>query len=189
MMGNKMSCGFFCDTGVIYGLCYFSDDHKPACKSFVNKYPLKNHQYFYSPVVEDELENHKIKLVRKSKYLTKTEQGYARSFQRCVERLLKRMECFDAQNHSEFIYIFEELIKELESVIEITGHNQENDIKITSHALIWSMINKNEINSLITVDGRDLASKEKQILEIGKTTSKFPINLKIIYVPGLLETA
>jgi molybdopterin-binding protein len=184
-----MDCGFFCDTGVIYGLCYFSDDHKPACKSFVKKYPIKDHQYFYPSIVEDELENHKVKLSRKSKYLNKTEQGYARSFQMCVERLLKRMEHFDAKTHSEFIDIYKELLKELKSVIKITGPNQENDIEIASHAIIWSIITKNEVNSLITVDGSDLASKEEQILEMGENTSKFPINLKIIYVPGLFETA
>ncbi len=181
-----MKYAFFCDTGILYGRCYPSDTHHEACKKFLKKYPISRHEYFYPKIVLDELDNHKRKLDRSNK-LNKRERGYARTFQQCIDRLVAKMEEFDANSKEEFIDDFQQLLKELPKVIDAITYNQLNDVEIIANAIIWSLITRNDKKTLITVDGLDLSNNQDKIIEKAINTAKCPITLEIIYVPSLFN--
>jgi hypothetical protein len=183
-----MTCGFFCDTGVIHGACRINDHHEKSCKFFLSKYPMKDYDYFVPKVVVNEITHQKYTLNRNANKLSPEEMSIARTFQRCVDAFLRNVTLFDAQEHGKpYMNNFNNLIIELQKVIHITGKNQINDIELIAQAIVWSTLNWYENHNLITVDKKDIASysKKKKIIHMASKCIKSQVKLEIVYLPNL----
>ena len=179
-----MTLSFFCDTGVIHGLCKGKDYHNKSCKLFLNKYPINNYDYFVPKIVISELDHQKKVLNQKANNLNPYEVSIARTFQRCVNAFLRDATTFHAQNHGiAHSKSLKNLIIELQKVIKITKRNQINDVEIVAQAVMWSLLTVYGSHNLLTVDKKDIVNRKKRILHISTKSLKTTVNLDIVYVP------
>lgn len=179
-----MKTAFFCDTGILYALCYPSDIHYTPCKKFIKRYPFSNYNYYIPQLVLKELENHKNKL-DKSRKVNKQQRAYARAFQQCIDRRVAKMKRFDYTQHAKYHQTFQTLVQELKLVINAISQNQLNDVEIVSHAIIWSIVSAYEEKILVTVDGTDLSNNQEKIVAKAIEIAGCDVHLEIIYIPAL----
>jgi hypothetical protein len=175
-----MSCYFFCDTGSIIGYCDTKDYHHHSCDFFFNKYPKDKNSYYITDVVKGELQGKRRKYLRNSKNSSPSEITRIRKIQQCIDIHIHNIEKFNCKDSHPHL---NDLIITLQKIIKIKGIQQINDIKIVAHAIIWSIKITEDSSTLITVDKKDLSSKESKIQrECGKIVAQ-PVTLSMLYLP------
>jgi hypothetical protein len=186
-----MECGFFCDTGVIIGLCDMNDHHHNSCKFFFDKYPVETHHYYTIEIIEKELKNKKRKLevnTLKNHPQAKILHVYVRRVQQCIDIYLKKMKSFNCKDHGETsINQLKNLIVCIQPIIGVEAINQVNDIEIVANGIVWSLVKDYDSPRLITVDNKDLSRNELKIVKESEKTLKEHVPLKILYLPNYLK--
>lgn len=178
-----MSCGFFCDTGVIRGLCDKLDAHNESCEFFFDKYPIETFEYVIPTTVINELNYFKYKQTKEAARnpLHKIYFSYIRLVQQYIDLYISQMthfECPETEKNN-----LNDVIVSIQPIIGFDTHNKQNDIQITAEAIIWSEGSRNESNSLITVDKRDIYYKKDKIIRICKKNLQCDLQIYFVYLP------
>lgn len=178
-----MNCGFFSDTGVIIGLSDKLDFHHRSCQYFFSKYPLESFKYFVPKTVVDELNNFKYRLTKKAakRPIKKIYFNYVRLVQQSIDLYLNQMnqyECSESLKND-----LNNIIICIQPIIGFETINQQNDIKITANAIIWTF-NSNDLNHyLLTVDYKDIYRNRKKIIKESEKKLDVDLNINFLYIP------
>jgi len=186
-----MLCGFFCDTGVIRGLCDSKDDHYDACQFFFNKYPLNSNDYYIAKPVEEELNYYKLQLnkrVIQNKKLDKKQFKYVRSVENCIDLYIRNMKIFNCSDHgASHETKLKDLILDLMSIIGHHSYNLKMDTNIVANSVIWSLLIAKSENTLITVDYMNIIRNRDEIINAANFCLGTEICLSMLYLPEYCE--
>jgi len=186
-----MEYGFFCDTGVLIGLCDIRDYHHNTCKFFFDKYPVENHRYYIIEIVEKELKNKKRKLginAFNNHPQAKILHSYVRRAQQCIDIQLRKMNYFNCKDHGKnSVNQLKNLILCIQPIIGVEAINQVNDIEIVANAIVWSLVKDYDFPGLITVDNKDLGRNASKIIKESEKALKDHVPLKFVYLPDYLK--
>lgn len=179
-----MDKAFFCDTGVIRGICHPNDKNikkRQASQFCIEKYPPKKYDYFVTQVVIDELDHQTLVTTRNARCLSIHEQNKARTFQRKVDAFLRNCVTEFYIDDHELANFNDLVITYQNSIFKVKTHNDHNDIQIIANAVFWNLLTNYNSHFFLTADNKDIGKKRNEIVKIAETILKRKISLKIIY--------
>ncbi len=168
---------FFCDSGIpiAYGL---PDSFSKNCKIHFEKYPVNQNKYYYCIEVKQEFtkkRSERRRMMRKKSQFERIVEIESRSFfSFAIEKNFHKDKNFN-------------LIKESihEQLSDKTGKPYvmlENDAKILSNCILWSINENPNLPYFLTIDYNDIVKNKEFIINATNNILKTKIKLEFMYL-------